>query len=46
MAYRLESGEVVHHKATEECASIFQGRLIYHNLRSFCLNTLHYPLDR
>ena len=45
MATLFEVSKVVDNKATEEGCAIFKRRLIDDDLRTLCLNTLHYSLN-
>ena len=45
LRHLLEFLQVVHHRASKECAAIFQSRLIDHHGGSLCLDPLHDPLD-
>ena len=44
-ATALELLQVVHHKAAEERAAVFEGGLVDDNFGTFGLDTLHHPLD-
>jgi len=46
MTTLFEIFKVVDNKATEEGCAIFKRRLIDDDLRTLCLNTLHYSLNR
>lgn len=45
MALLLELVQVIHHPATEETASVFQGRFVDDDFRTFCLDAFHHTLD-